>query len=900
MGQISPSDVDAGLRQGGIVVTASERASRALTLAFHRARQHEGLKAWPAPNIFDWKTFIHNTRQEQIGNSPAAARLVLNSTQEQSVWAEIVRRGGSLAAILPAPLHRLASMAMDAHELLCSYAPRLLRAGARAGWQNDPAEFSAWLSDFETVCRAQNLISPARLPLELIEIFGKGGAASSRPELLLAGFDRITPTQQQFFDTWGDTREITPADRAETLKFHSATDPSTELAACAQWCRSVVDANPSARILVVSQDISAKRGEIERAFRHALPASVDTVPFEFSLGVPLAQVPLAHAAHLMLRWLSTPLAEHELDWLFSTGRAAATQEETSSLDARMRALRRRGLEQPQWTIEQFIGASSSASLPEAWTARIRQAQARLRDAGRRTATPIEWAELIPRLLDGVAWPGVYPLSSAEFQAEHRLQQAIETTGSLGFDGRRIAWHEFVSALDRTLNETLFAPESRDAPIQIAGPAESAGLSADAIWYLGATEDQWPAPGTTHPLLPPEVQRDAATPHATPQIDWDLCARITDRLITSAPVVHFSCALQIDGNAARPSRLITQRIGSPKPIPDAWRPPHADRSKTLRIEDWSQIPFPSETTLGGSSVLTAQSQCPFKAFATARLDAKKWAAAETSLTAAQRGQLLHAVLHAVWAGPPNGLRSHVDLQTSIQSGLRAFVKDHVRRALESEVKPALRDRMPRRYLDLEERRLIDLVTEWLTFESTRVPFDVEETEVSTQAVVGGLTLSLRLDRIDRLIDDTVLVLDYKTGIVSPRSWELPRPDDVQLPLYAHFGIGEEAIPGGLAFAEVRTGEPCFEGRVGDARATLLSNLKGNAGLVKYSMNLEEMAGWRDYIEKMARDFLAGRAEVDPRDYPKTCENCGLQTLCRIQENLGLQDDIEDDEAEADNA
>jgi ATP-dependent helicase/DNAse subunit B len=164
----------------------------------------------------------------------------------------------------------------------------------------------------------------------------------------------------------------------------------------------------------------------------------------------------------------------------------------------------------------------------------------------------------------------------------------------------------------------------------------------------------------------------------------------------------------------------------------------------------------------------------------------------------------------------------------------------------------------------------------------------------------LTLSLRLDRIDRLIDDTVLVLDYKTGIVSPRWWELPRPDDVQLPLYAHFGIGEEAIPGGLAFAEVRTGEPCFEGRVGDARATLLSNLKGNAGLVKYSMNLEEMAGWRDYIEKMARDFLAGRAEVDPRDYPKTCENCGLQTLCRIQENLGLQDDIEDDEAEADNA
>jgi hypothetical protein len=41
-------------------------------------------------------------------------------------------------------------------------------------------------------------------------------------------------------------------------------------------------------------------------------------------------------------------------------------------------------------------------------------------------------------------------------------------------------------------------------------------------------------------------------------------------------------------------------------------------------------------------------------------------------------------------------------------------------------------------------------------------------------------------------------------------------------------------------------------------------------------------WRDCIEQLARDFLAGRADVNPREYPKTCDRCGLQTLCRIQE------------------
>ena len=42
-----------------------------------------------------------------------------------------------------------------------------------------------------------------------------------------------------------------------------------------------------------------------------------------------------------------------------------------------------------------------------------------------------------------------------------------------------------------MDETLFAPESRDAPIQIIGPAESAGLTADGVWFLGANDLQTP-------------------------------------------------------------------------------------------------------------------------------------------------------------------------------------------------------------------------------------------------------------------------------------------------------------------------------------------------------------------------------------------------------------------------
>jgi ATP-dependent helicase/DNAse subunit B len=57
-------------------------------------------------------------------------------------------------------------------------------------------------------------------------------------------------------------------------------------------------------------------------------------------------------------------------------------------------------------------------------------------------------------------------------------------------------------------------------------------------------------------------------------------------------------------------------------------------------------------------------------------------------------------------------------------------------------------------------------------------------------------------------------------------------------------------------------------------------------------------WKQRIEQLALDFLNGRAEVDPRDYPKTCEHCGLETLCRVTENQALLaiDQESDEDAE----
>jgi hypothetical protein len=365
----------------------------------------------------------------------------------------------------------------------------------------------------------------------------------------------------------------------------------------------------------------------------------------------------------------------------------------------MRALRRSSMERTHWTLAAFLGERcASELLPASWVERITAAQRLLAGFARRAQSPLDWAELIPRLLDELHFAAARPLASAEFQALRRWHQAVESCGSLGFDGRRINWKEFLSQLDRALDETLFAPESRDAPIQIAGPAESAGLTADAVWFLGADEDAWPANGATHPLLPVEVQREAGMPHATPQFDWDLAAASTRRILAAAPEVHFSFAKQNEAAEARPSRLIAQLAGEAQKLSAELAAPVAPPPLTVSFEDFSRIPFPPGKITGGAAVLTAQSQCPFKVFATARLAAQEWKPAEAGLTASQRGSLLHAVLHAVWAGPPEGIRSYADLMSL--NDRQAFVAAHVQRVMARELRPHLRELMPRRYLELE--------------------------------------------------------------------------------------------------------------------------------------------------------------------------------------------------------
>ncbi|MBS1805823.1 MAG: PD-(D/E)XK nuclease family protein [Acidobacteria bacterium] len=884
MGSQPGANVDAWLREGGFVVASSDRAARAIRSQFHRRQRAEGLSAWRSPKIADWKTFARSEWEERN----ADGRLLLNNAQELAVWSKIIRSERHLPTALPASVRRLATMAMDAHDLICSYAPRLLHDEARTGWDQDAGAFSNWLSQFSEQCRNDGFISLSRIPLELIQKLRAD--ATPRPALLLAGFDRILPVQLELFEAWGESRACERQGSAAQTEFYSVRDTQAELGTCAYWCRRQIEANPDIRLLVITQDQAQSRGEIERAFLRFSSGS-DSPAFEFSLGIPLTQIPLVRSALLLLRWLQSSLNETELDWLFACG-LISQADESASLQRSMRTLRRLDLQRPLWELESFLNqASISSLLPRDWVRRILSAQRGLKEQPS-TQSPIDWADKIPNLLATAGWQGAVPQSSIDFQIQRRWSQAIDTAASLGFDGSRFSWNEFLSELEHAADGILFSPQSLDAPIQIAGPAESAGLTADAIWFLGAEEEAWPAVASMHPFLPPHLQREFGMPHSSPLRDWEFSEAITKRLLASAQQVHFSYAAHRGDVESRPSRLIAQIAGPPHPLPYEMNPPFHDEPTAYSMEDFSTTPFRAGTLHGGSSVLSSQSQCPFKAFATARLGAQSWDAAENGLSARQRGQILHDVLHSIWSGHKPGITTHRELVAIAEKDLAAFVRKHAKPVMQAKVPAHVCEQMPALYLELEETRLVRLITEWLEFELTRLPFAVEAVEARSPITIAGLSMNLRLDRVDRLHDGSQLVVDYKTGGVDPKAWDLPRPDDVQLPLYKLFGLAPlqpslfdsygGPASGGLVFARVRTGNTCFAGRAADAKGTLDPTLSANTLLVKRKLTATEESAWKEYIETLANDFLHGRAEVDPRDYPFTCKYCGLQPICRIQE------------------
>jgi probable DNA repair protein len=577
--------------------------------------------------------------------------------------------------------------------------------------------------------------------------------------------------------------------------------------------------------------------------------------------------------------------QQEISWLLLSSTLGAAQGEVArdalaQLDAKLRNQR---CAPPELTLESFLrqtqgGIAAASALHRDLAAMLQQHR-----RGPRQAPAGDWLRRITRLLDAVRWGERPDASSLLFQAREAWERMLEQVASLDLFAREpLPYKKLLEILERTVQETIFAPESEDAPVQVMGAYAASGQSFDAIWFLGATDTSWPPAGRPNPLLPIALQRELGMPHASAAENSALAHQVMARIAESSGAIVYSCAQMSDESVQRPSPLVSSF--APATFAVAAPAPHTISLETVADDTWVPL-LNAGLSSGGHTPLKRQAECPFQAFVFHRLAARELPVAGRGLSPADRGNLFHRVMQGIWSEDVGGythLTGHADLLHATATGtLRPLVAGHTAAAIRW-LGAECGDPWQRAYLKAEEERTIDLVIDWLAIEASRQPFHVAQVEERSSIFVGELALTVRADRIDDVAGGKLLI-DYKTGEVSTASWDGPRPEQPQLPLYAAFGHANDLVGG--VFAQVRRPKLVFKGRVNDPNANLSEKLTAKDAQLIEAYDPEMVEQWRGTLLNLSESFVRGEAQVDPHVYPKSCQYCPLDGVCRVVESRG---------------
>ena len=136
--------------------------------------------------------------------------------------------------------------------------------------------------------------------------------------------------------------------------------------------------------------------------------------------------------------------------------------------------------------------------------------------------------------------------------------------------------------------------------------------------------------------------------------------------------------------------------------------------------------------------------------------------------------------------------------------------------------------------------------------------------------------------------SAIEFSYKTGEAKANAWLGERPDEPQLPIYA---LTQANDVNAVAFANIRAGESHYVGVTSDQAligvdAKALKDVKqipvtkGASALKRYESWEAMIDEWKLTIHDLADEHVQGYAAVDPKEYPKTCRYCEVNSVCRL--------------------
>lgn len=871
-----------GLSSGGAVLTVNARLTRHLASEYDLAMKRSGLAAWTTASIMPFHSWVSGLWEEH-GSIPA-----LTGLRARVLWERVVAADPQTAGSWPSS--GVARASFEAMRIMSEYGIEL--PGDDIYLTEEAKALKRWSASYAAELKKLGYIGEAQIPFEVKRLIERG--VSIPGKIILAGFDELSPAVSSIAGAiarrgsppvfWPGAQDMPPAGQAGVVKCHDEED---EVVQAARWIRAVY--RPGKRIGVIVPDLEQYRKTILREFTAelspgaALPGAQDGPVFNISLGAPLSEEPLAGSAldilsigegkekaENLLRALSSPF--------FSGGDALSF----AKLDLKLRQDNR---------MEAGLFECRGLLKSEGASNRVGQWLSWLKGAGKKQA-PGAWAKAFTGLLGQIGWLKGMKLSSSEYQALAAWNKALEDFACLDDVLGKVSRAEAASRLASIVRETIHQVETPEADIQVLGLLEATGLWFDHIRVLGCHSCALPSEPSPNPFIPLNLQAARGVPHSTSERELEFARAVTGRLLSSAPSLLVSWPEVSDGRELSVSPFFRECAVIEEGSLSSSRLLDMPQSALEEAPQDCPLPVSDEERAalrGGTSILKNQSICPFRAFAIHRLHAVELPATELDLKPEARGSILHAAMKLFWEDvrDSSGLRALKD-----SGALANYIDDIASKALaDASVPPPL----SKRFLELEKRRLSALLTDWAELELQRgVGFRVKTVELEKELQIGGLVIKGRVDRIDELEGGGEVILDYKIGKPRTKDWLTKRPMEPQLLIYS-IGAGPSAV----SFARVAPGECRFLGITREDKTLPgikpydSDKFKADAGGLDWD---GLMSFWKESLEGLAADFLAGECDIDPNNLPndnRACRYCELAVLCRISDGEASADEGDED-------
>lgn len=852
----------AAIESGRDLIVPDPHRAAALRLAWARHQRQLGREVWSTPRIHVWEDWLTQCWREAQQPVVAAATQLLSATQERALWEEVL---GALSAGRPDE----PSLTLHAAALMSAAARATQAELALAGTALSREEqlLPVALAEVRKACSERGLLSLRLAPA------GSLAFVAQFPAPLICGQQRLTALQRTLAQRHWPGQSLladAPAMPVPAPVLVRAADLEQELAACAAWCLRQMQRDAGARLLVICACGEPALGiQGEMLWRQLMVAGVDAEDATRRRWLAVqGGEPLLHQALIADALLALDLAGNQ------------GEIETAQLLALLRSAyfdiggARGACQLADWFGARALARYSRVALQSALQAAAKSIPAAprlarfigtLHEAGatRRQGTTA-WAAQLTAALDDAGFARFAPLDSREQQRLARWHALLDEFASLDAVLPPLSLLDALSRLRRLARQARHGAASADAAITLTDELSDPVAGYDGIWVLGLAETRWPAAPRPDPWVALAEQRRAGWPEAgarerREQAQWALACwqRRGAELILSHPereadVTH------------RPTPIL--------PSDSVWNPPlagepYAPRHGRSQAATDQQLPpvatGPGVLELGGGSArLERQQDCPFRAQAEWRLGASAPATFFDGIPNILRGKLLHGLLQELWRELGDQARLLALDAAAEQAMLLRCWHSALHATLEAQW-------LSRPVLDRERGRALRTVARVLELERERAPFIVRERELSLRWQGAGASLGLRIDRIDQVGADFVVV-DYKSGAVPGIALHRGELQPLQLALYAA-ALWQRGTPvSAAALLQLKPSGPAISGIVAKD-----GMLPGRVQQVEDWQPLQQQ--WQQSLLALLARHLSGEATLT-RDRGN-CRHCHLPALCR---------------------